>query len=152
MIVKSVRDAMVSGIGNTRPTFKTRDGGTASFTYIATQNSFRIAIGSGRKSLNDDALWLDEPIDEGYEIINSNSAFKNTLEEFWNISTTIKNTGAEKMTINEICTYTDYSNSDVRALPTTKSCMVMREVLDKPIVLSPGEKCVLSMNLVWPKD
>lgn len=152
MIVKGVQESLISGMGSARPSFKTREGKTISFTSIQSTNAFRIAIGSGRKSLSDDALWLDEPIEEGYEIISSSSIFEKTLQEFWNISTTIKNTGAEKITINEICTYCDYYKSAIRDLPTMTSCMVMREVLDKPIVVSPGEKCILGMNLVWPKD
>lgn len=152
MIAKNVRESMISAIGNTRPMYKNREGTTASVTNISTANAHRIAIGSGRKNLSDDALWLDEPIEEGYEIVSSSSTFSYALEEFWNILTVIKNTGVEKMTINETCVYCDPNNSNIRALPTMKSCMVMREVLDEPIVVSPGEKCVLSMNLVWPKD
>ena len=109
--------------------------------------TFRIAIGSGKSTLADDALWLEEPIDEGYEIVSRSSSFNEKKDSFFNVMMTIRNTSSEKLTINELGLYDNGATGT--GLPVGTSCMFAREVLNEPIIVAPGKSCVLSMNLTW---
>lgn len=150
MLSKVMKQAIAAGwwtFSGSINVFRTNRNGATTTVRNPQYGTFRIAIGRGKSTLANDALWLEEPIDEGYEIISRSQSFDEKKDAFFNVMMTIKNTSSEKLTINELGIYENGASGT--GLPTGDSWMLTREVLNEPIIVEPGKSCVLSMNLTW---